>query len=176
MYCSTRLPTSFVHGIFSNTNKTSYCRLRESPSRMRINFPVVYMPLFLSAFSLPTPCFLSLFSSLLSVYPFHLPSEWGIKRRWNLSPLPPSLPPPSLHLLGSLLSLPHSLSVQTNGTSCAPPENTLQSKRKKQLYYPVDISTTVFSYTHTISVILHGCYIARAMGLHGILTTTMCFN
>ena len=47
-------------------------------------------------------------------------------------------------------------------------------------YYPVDISTTVFSYScavqyHTIShniawVLLHG------LGLCGILATTMCFN
>ena len=46
-------------------------------------------------------------------------------------------------------------------------------------YYPVDISTTVFSYSHAVQyhVILHGTgVIARALGLRGILATTMCFN
>ena len=63
----------------------------------------------------------------------------------------------------------------------------------KGLYYPVDISTTVFSYSRAVQyhailhgtgviarVLLHGCYctgvIARALGLRGILATTMCFN
>ena len=47
-------------------------------------------------------------------------------------------------------------------------------------YYPVDISTTVFSYSRAVQyhTILHGVggVIARALGLHGILATTMCFN
>ena len=43
-------------------------------------------------------------------------------------------------------------------------------------YYPVDISTTVFSYSRAVQyrVILHGAgVIARALGLCGILATTM---
>ena len=47
------------------------------------------------------------------------------------------------------------------------------------LYYPVDISTTVFSYPCAVQyhVILHGTgVIARALGQRGILATTMCFN
>ena len=46
-------------------------------------------------------------------------------------------------------------------------------------YYPVDISTTVFSYSHAVQyhTILRGAgVIARALGLRGILATTMCFN
>ena len=46
-------------------------------------------------------------------------------------------------------------------------------------YYPVDISTTVFSYSRAVQyhAILHGTgVIARALGLRGILATTMCFN
>ena len=49
----------------------------------------------------------------------------------------------------------------------------------KLLYYPVDISTTVFSYSRAVQyhTILHGAgVIARALGLCGILATTMCFN
>ena len=46
-------------------------------------------------------------------------------------------------------------------------------------YYPVDISTTVFSYSRAVQyhTILHDAgVIARALGLCGILATTMCFN
>ena len=46
-------------------------------------------------------------------------------------------------------------------------------------YYLVDISTTVFSYSRAVQyyTILHGVgVIARALGLHGILATAMCFN
>ena len=49
----------------------------------------------------------------------------------------------------------------------------------KHVYYPVDISTTVFSYSLAVQyhTILHGTgVIAWALGLHGILATTMCFN
>ena len=49
----------------------------------------------------------------------------------------------------------------------------------KGLYYPVDISTTVFSYSRAVQyhAILHGTgVIARALGLRGILATTMRFN
>ena len=43
----------------------------------------------------------------------------------------------------------------------------------------IDISTTVFSYTHAVQyhAILHGMgVIAQALGLCGTLATTMCFN
>ena len=48
-----------------------------------------------------------------------------------------------------------------------------------KFYYPVDIFTTVFSYSCDVQyhTILHGVgVIARALGLCGILATTMCFN
>ena len=47
------------------------------------------------------------------------------------------------------------------------------------IYYPVDISTTVFSYSRAVQyhAILHGTgVIAQALGLCGILATTLCFN
>ena len=54
----------------------------------------------------------------------------------------------------------------------------------KLFYYPVDISTTVFSYSRAVQyhAILHSTgviarvFIAQALELRGILATTMCFN
>jgi len=47
------------------------------------------------------------------------------------------------------------------------------------IIHAVDISITVFSYSCAVQyhTILHGAgVIARALGLHGILATTVCFN
>ena len=55
----------------------------------------------------------------------------------------------------------------------------------KAIYYPVDISTTVFSYSRAMQyhTILHGAGVIARVLLHGpwgyavrILATTMCFN
>ena len=62
---------------------------------------------------------------------------------------------------------------------CILTECMIQSNSNKCIYYPVDISTTVFSYSRAVQyhAILHGTgVIARALGLRGILATTMCFN
>ena len=107
-----------------------YRRLTESragrgyTSLLYICLPFSLHSLFLPpAFSLSfLPCFLFIPRSF----------PWSGLQRGGGSSLPLFLPPFSLHLLGCLVSLPHSLSAQTNGTSCAPPENTLQRERKKK--------------------------------------------
>ena len=83
-------------------------------------------------------------------------------------------------LLGLALSmLMHSQTIVGSGAKYTSKVQLYTHNKTKYIYYPVDISTTVFSYYCAVQhhAILHGTGVtARALGLCGILATTMCFN